>query len=68
MNLLKAYKLQNVRDQSIEIAGTVDINTLTKRYNCVTAGIKFINIELAYPITGNVLNITMSNVDNNVLS
>ena len=68
MNLLKAHELQDIRDQSIEIFGDIDGNTLTKSYNCITAEIKLVNIRLVCPITRNALNLTMSNIDNIVLS
>ena len=65
---LKAHKMLSVVERAIEMSGAFDGNTLTKSYNCVTAGIKMFDVGLIYPMTGKVINTSNINVDNNVLT
>ena len=68
MSLLKACKLWDVTDRSVEVPGTVDGGALTKNYDCIAAGIKLVDVGLACLVSGNALNVAMGNVGNNVLT
>ena len=68
--ILKHHGLWNITNRPLSLSGSIDGNTLTKSYNCVTAGVKMIDIGVICPITKKLINIniTAENTDNYALT